>query len=321
MIVTDSMPALILKDVELKLDDKAVFSNINLTVNKSEILGVVGISGAGKSVLLELMTGTRTPTNGIIEASSDLGFIRVSQGEKKSNSLFGISPQKNSFYEDLTVTENLDYFGSLYDLSKEALEQNITTAISLVELEEEKDTIAGILPPGLKRKLDFACALVHNPKILVLDFPTSDLDFVSKKQIWKVIRRINHKGTTIIISSASLEEVEVLCDRIAVFHQGSMIFLGPVIELRKFYSAQEQITLITGDKDYKKIAAILKKVKGIRILDIVIDKEKLVVYSPEASRLMHFIIHATKKLGKKIIELDFNRPTLEDVFASICRKE
>ncbi len=321
MVPVNPTPALILNDVEAKLNDKTIFSDINLTINKSEIFGVVGISGSGKSVLMEVMTGTRTPTKGKVEVYDGEGAIPVFQQEKKSNSLFGISPQKNSFYEDLTVKENLEYFGSLYDLSSKALNQNIMTAISLVELENEKDTLAGILPAGLKRKLDFACALVHNPKILVLDFPTSNLDFVSKKQIWKLIRRINHKGTTIILSSSSLEEVEMLCDRIVIMHLGKKIFLGPIDELRKYYSTQEQVVLITEDKDYRKVASLLKKVKGIKILDIVIDKEKLVVYSPEASRLMHFIIHATKKLGKKIIELDFNKPTLDDVFISICRKE
>lgn len=320
MGIEGAKPALKLSDVGLQIDDTVIFSGISITIMKQEIFGIVGLSGSGKTSLIEVITGTRQSTKGKVEVSTDKGLVRVSPREKGSNYLFGISPQKNSFYDDLTVRENLEYFGSLYSLSPDALKQNIRTVLRLVELEEDKDTLAGLLSQGTKRKLDFACALVHNPKILVLDFPTSNLDFVSKKQTWKLIRRINQKGTTIILSSSSLEEVEMLCDRIAVLHEGELRFTGNIEELRKYYSTEEQVVLMTEDKDYKRIASLLKKAKGITITDIVIDKEKMIVYSPDAARLMHFIIIAVKKLGKKIVELDFNKPTLDDVFVSLCKK-
>ena len=222
---------------------KLVLNNINLDISEGEIIGIIGKSGAGKTTLLDCIVGFTMPDQGdVLISSKNDSFGESFVSTKKQKDLkrfFGFAAQFPSFYNQLTVRENLDYFGSLYGLSREKIKNNSEIVINLVGLAGEGDTIAGNLSGGMQKRLDIACALIHGPRILILDEPTADLDPISRKQMNDVIRKINQNGTTIIIASHILQEMEHLCRKISILDNHQMQVTDTPDSLRRKYHSSD----------------------------------------------------------------------------------
>lgn len=239
--------------------------------------------------------------------------------QRKFRSLFGFAAQVPSFYDDLTVEENMAYFGSLYNLSEQSIRENTKTILNLVGLDEHREALAANLSGGMQKRLDIACAMIHNPKILILDEPTADLDVLLRKQMWDLVRAINAKGTTVIIASHFLDEIESLCDRIALLHSKKIAWQGSVDELKKHYTKSEEIHLETISGNYEKVIQALKA-KKLDISDMRREGRKLVIYTQKAELALHHLIHILEKLGEHILDVELKLPSLSEVFESITRK-
>ncbi len=306
-----------------------VLNNLSLSVHKGEIFGVIGVSGAGKTTFLELLIGFLKPDRGSItfHMGGLLGDPRASENYASLHehpdmvkSLFGFATQRPSFYDDLTLQENLEYFGNLYNLRSEVLKRNIQTVLELVGLQKQEHTLAGELSGGMQKRLDIACALVHNPKILILDEPTADLDIILRKHIWDLVRRINKKGTTIILASHFLDEIENLCDRIAILHNQQIVKEGSVDELKKLYAQNQELHLMVQSRDYRAIIQHLQQQKTYPITKMVREGGSLVVFSPHAGRLLHHLIHVAEKSGDQVEDIFLTKPNLNEVFEHITAK-
>ena len=185
------------KSLTKKFKDRIVLDNVNLDIPEGKIIGIIGINGSGKTTLLKTMLGFYKPNSGNI-------FYQGKKIEKIARAIkreFGYTSQDSSFYQKLTVKENMKYFGVLYGMHHKELIVNIKEILQFVELEEKKNVLAQNLSGGMQRRLDLACSMVHRPRILILDEPTEDLDPSLRRDIVNVIKKINKQGTTVIITS------------------------------------------------------------------------------------------------------------------------
>jgi ABC-2 type transport system ATP-binding protein len=248
-----NQPLLMVKNLSKSYRKKLVLRDTSFDLYSGDIFGVIGMSGSGKSTLFQLMAGMFKAESGDVLVRSDLIFpeksknipdyVSVFRNTSRLKKLFGFASQIPSFYEHLTAEENLLMYGSLYSMPQKKIKENTERLLRLVELTSEKDTISAELSGGMQRRLDIACSLIHEPKVLFLDEPTSDLDPFMRKQIWKLIRDINKEGTTIVLASHILEEVENICTKVAILHNRRVVGYGTLKELKSIFKKKKKMTL------------------------------------------------------------------------------
>ncbi len=311
-------PIIVLKRLTKSFDTNIVLSDINLEVNKGEILGIIGASGSGKTTFLNTLIGFVQPDKGDILFSDDgKEFVSIYENHDFIKRKVGFASQTPSFYSKLTVYENLDYFGSLYGLSKEARKQNIETLLELVELSKAKKTLAENLSGGMQRRLDIACSLIHDPSILILDEPTSDLDPVLGKHIWYLVQRINKRGTTIVVASHNFLDIETVCSRIAILTEGKMTNLGTIQELTSTLSKGQEMHIETYPGNYEKISKQLED-------SLIIKKEnrgnELVIYTTKPDKVLNKLLTILSRQEEHIMDLKIIRRSLGDVFSKVTKK-
>jgi len=221
------------KEVSKSFGKNVVLDSINLTIPEGKVTGIIGASGEGKSTILKMIASFYTPTKGKIFYLRR-NILKDIRNIKKS---FGLAIEDGSFYEKLTVRENLIHFGKLYGVKNKILKQRENEIIRFVGLKKAENVLAQNLSVGMKKRLDIACSLIHEPKVLILDEPTADLDPYLRKQILHLIRKINKTGTTVIITTQLLEEADRICDKIAILYNEKIIEQGEPREIKNKYHA------------------------------------------------------------------------------------
>jgi len=203
-----------------KFNREMVLHSLVLHIYKGEIIGIVGGSGTGKTTLLKTLVGELAADAGmVIYHFKERVKVTALTGKSAFYSIIGFSPQESSFYDHLTVEENLFFYSRLYGLSGG---QNTRNLLFWVNLYNKKATRAKDLSGGMQRRLDIACALVHHPRILFLDEPVAHLDPINRKQIWALISKLNHAGTTIVMTSNFEEEIRPICTRMVCLKNGQI---------------------------------------------------------------------------------------------------
>jgi len=190
---------------------------ISFEVRRGEIFGFLGANGAGKTTAIKMMSGLLMPSDG----TAVVGGFDVSTHAEDVKRSIGYMSQRFSLYGDLTVRENIQFYGGIYGLRKAALVERTQHLLDDLGLHEDADRLVGELPLGLKQKLAFSTALVHNPKVVFLDEPTSGVDPLTRRQFWEMIYAAADRGTTILITTHYLDEAEY-CNRISVMVDGTM---------------------------------------------------------------------------------------------------
>jgi ABC-2 type transport system ATP-binding protein len=328
------------KDVILKIENisksygrKQVINGISFEVKSGEILGLIGSSGSGKTTLLNCIVGFVSPDNGEVKfryekknsksSSEKTGVIyeSVYHRPSKFKHLYGFGSQIPSFYEKLTVRENLMYFGGLYGLSKDILKSNVTTLLKLMDLENSSFILGKNLSGGMERRLDIACSLIHNPPLLILDEPTADLDPILRKNIWNILKKINQKGTTIILSSHHLNEIESLCDRIAILKEGRIVALGTAEELKNKFLKHKEVRIESAPGDYEKLGAFLQKRFRKEIANYEIKGGELILFCEKPQELLNELVNAIEQEKERILELKLVKPSLDQVFVTLNKQK
>jgi ABC-2 type transport system ATP-binding protein len=206
-------------------------NNISFNVNKGEIFGFLGANGAGKTTAMKMLIGISKPTSGEAQVA---GFDVKKQSEMVKKSI-GYMSQKFSMYDDLTIKENITFFGGIYGLSRLQIKEKTTQLVRELGLEEVADKLVDSLPLGWKQKLSFSVALLHEPKIVFLDEPTGGVDPITRRQFWEMIYAEAHKGTTIFITTHYMDEAEY-CDRVSIMVEGRIEALDSPKNLKKQYN-------------------------------------------------------------------------------------
>ena len=199
-------------------------NNISLSINEGELYGLLGVNGAGKTTLLKILSGLTNQTNGDFIVD---GFTNNNMDEIKR--IIDISPQESAVAKNLTVLENLKFFQDLYNQKDDNYLKEIINDLGLNEVINQR---AKTLSGGYQRRLSIALGLISKPKILLLDEPTLGLDVIARRELWKIVNKFKGK-ITIILTSHYLEEIEALCDRVAILSKGNLLIEGTIDEIKE----------------------------------------------------------------------------------------
>jgi ABC-2 type transport system ATP-binding protein len=207
-----------------------VLDDINLSIYKGEIFGVLGPSGAGKTTLVKIIAGIENASNGSVN------ILDTKMPNLNTMANVGYMAQADALYNELTALENLKFFGEIYGLKRSELKKRISEVLDVVNLYEHIKKYIHQYSGGMKRRLSLAIALLHKPDILILDEPTVGIDPVLRQQIWNALNKISEQGTTILVTTHVMDEAEK-CDRLAMLRDGKLIAVGTPIELKEETSA------------------------------------------------------------------------------------
>ncbi len=215
-----------------KFGDFVAVDSISFQVKKGEIFGFLGANGAGKSTAMRMLCGLLSPTSG--EATVG-GYDIFSETEKVKRSI-GYMSQKFSLYEDLTIGENIEFYGGIYGLSKLQIKEKTEQLLEKFQLTEKRKSLISSLPLGWKQKLAFSVAIVHNPEIVFLDEPTGGVDPITRRQFWELIYEATNSGVTVFVTTHYMDEAEY-CDRISMMSEGKIMAIGSPRDLKSEYSS------------------------------------------------------------------------------------
>lgn len=289
---------------------------ISFDVRAGEFFGFLGPNGAGKSTTIKILTTLMPKTSG----SVSIGGFDVDKEAHRIRKLIGVQSQETALDLDLTGRENLMLQGHLQRMGGQVLEKRVIELLGLVGLEDAADKRVASYSGGMKKRLDLATSLIHRPKILFLDEPTTGLDPQSRAAIWSYLKRLNKEdGITIFLTTQYLEEADKLCDRLSIVDHGQIVAHGTPEEMKREIAADAvSLTIVDGldapASDYALSGArqVLRKIVGIT--DVIFSGNGLTVYGKNGAFLVPEIVRALDNAELKIATISVSTPTLDDVF-------
>jgi ABC-2 type transport system ATP-binding protein len=295
------------KNITKRFYNNVAVNSLSFNIKKQEIFGIVGPDGAGKSTLLRILAGILPPDEGKVFIDSIDIYNNLSKNFKEKISYM---PQSFGLYEDLTVEENLHFIGKLFSIPKKEREMRIERLYQFSNLKPFKNRLAGRLSGGMKQKLGLMCALMHNPDILILDEPTNGVDPVSRREFWDILYELLKEGTTIVISTAYLDEAE-RCSRIALMYQGKFLLSGQISEIQR--QTEEKLVDISVSNPLKFEKIIREKFN----IEVFVRGNSILFFSPDEEIQSSILALVEKELTKEEREFfhwSIKQPTLEDLF-------
>ncbi|MBS4539559.1 ABC transporter ATP-binding protein [Clostridium sp. D2Q-11] len=293
-----------------KYEDFTAVDNIGFSIKKGEVFGFLGPNGAGKTSTINMLTGLSKVTEGSINISR----IDAVKEMKKAQEIMGIIPDESNLYNEMDGFENLCFCASLYGMEKEEREKRASYLLKQFGLDNTGKKPFKAYSKGMKRKLTIAAGIIHNPKILFLDEPTTGIDVESARQIRELLKDLNNNGTTIFITTHYIEEAERLCDRIAFIVKGKIVKIGTIDELMQEVQKEKivQFTLENGVLDIKGV--IQEEFPSYRFE--ITNDNTFRLYSKENISLMPLMKYFDDK-GLNVYEAKIVKPSLEEVFVKI----
>lgn len=307
------MNAIEVKNLTKKFGDFTAVDNVNFTVKQGEIFGFLGANGAGKSTTIRMLIGVLEPTSGDALVG---GFSIMKQPEMVKKNI-GYMSQKFSLYNDLTVAENIRFYAGVYGLDGKKYEERKKWVLKVANLENMENTLTSSLPGGIKQRLALGTAVIHEPKIVFLDEPTSGVDPVSRRNFWDLINDLSAGGTTVLVTTHYLDEAE-FCNDIILMNAGKLVAQGNSKALKTNYIKNPILEIETD-----------RTVDSLEIL----EKEKWVGETSIFGNYIHVILNddtiteknitqlLQEQNGIKVKRVERIVPTLEDVFIHLIEKD
>ncbi len=293
------------RDVHKRFGNTTALAGVSLEVQPGELFGLLGPNGAGKTTLISILCGLSDADAGEVRLFGTR-FTRADRGQRR---LVGIGTQDLSIYPDLTARENLRFFGKLYGMRGADLESRIDELLAGVGLMERAQDRAGTFSGGMKRRLNLAAAIVHRPRLLVLDEPTTGVDPQSRNLIFEQVQALNAAGVTVIYTSHYMEEVEKLCTRIAVLDHGKLLACDTLPHLLKMLDATIRFTLTNDATGFmERVQALL----GVKAATTDERGYKLVV--EDIARVLAKLAALCRDCGTELATVSTREPSLERVF-------
>jgi len=231
-LINNIVPVIKVEGLVRKFGHFTAVDNLNFEVKPGEIFGFLGANGAGKTTAIRILCGLLSPTSGKAQVA---GYDVATQAELVKRNI-GYMSQRFSLYSDLTVFENLRFYGGVYGLSKQEIDERADALLKKLGFEDIRNTLISSIPLGWKQKLSFSLALFHRPKVVFLDEPTGGVDPITRRQFWGLIYEAAHAGTTVFVTTHYMDEAEY-CDRVSIMVDGRMVALGNPEELKAEYKA------------------------------------------------------------------------------------
>jgi len=285
---------------------------ITLRIEEGVIFGLLGPNGAGKTTTIRMILGLLKPTSGYVRVFG----IDVSKDRKSALRITGYMPQHFSLYEDLTVEENMRLYASLYGLKGEQVEERIRELMDEFMLREFKDRLAGKLSGGMKQRLALSVALLHNPKLLVVDEPTAGVDPPLRRYFWEKFKELKRRGVTILVTTHYMDEAEN-CDRIALVSRGRVAAEGTPLAIKRLAFGGDIIELVVaGDPR----AALDGLAKGILEFDNDGSYSRVKLLVPDASEALVALTQRLEARGVRVIRAYPVYVSLEDAFIKLTTR-
>jgi len=286
--------------------------DLTFQVYAGEIFGLLGPNGAGKSTTLRILITLLRPTSG---QALVLGHD-VAQEPDTIRRLIGYVPQERAIDRFLTGREHLLLLADLYHLPKDEAQRRIPELLKLVDLEDRADQPAKTYSGGMKRKLDIACGLLPNPKVVFLDEPTLGLDVQSRLRIWDYVRQLKARGITIVMTTNYLDEADQLCDRLAIIDGGRIRAMGSPAELKAGLGG-DIVSLTIGASDAGRIEALAAALRTLPMVRAVTAKPAGLDIRVESSeKALPAVLEAANRTSCRLELVDYHRPRLDDVFVA-----
>lgn len=299
---------------QFTLNSQAAVHDLDLTIYKGQLFGLVGPDGAGKTTTLRMLSTVMRPTSG---SAAVAGHDVVKQAEP-IREMIGYMPQNFSLYPDLSVHENLDFFANIHRMPKEVKRERVAQMLDFTRLDRFTSRRAGDLSGGMKKKLALACALVHSPKVLLLDEPSTGVDPVSRRELWTILTDVVHQGVTIVISTPYMDEAE-RCHRVGLLYGGSLLSSGTPEEM----SAKLPYSIIElkarPRKEMRRIVASIPEITEWRPVG---DRLRLAVENKDdlPQKIAERLRKEITKQKLDLVLLRVERPGMEDVFVHLVNE-
>ncbi len=306
--------SIVLKDVVKRYDKMLAVDNVSLTVEKGELFGLLGPNGAGKSTTIKMIMGLLNPEYG--EISVDNMVVHKNSIEVKK--LLGFVPQELAIYENMSAIENVSFFGSLYGLRGKELKEKVNEALKFVGLVDRQKEKVKKYSGGMKRRLNIACAIVHQPEIIIMDEPTVGIDPQSRKHILESVRELNRRGSTVIYTSHYMQEVEEMCERIGIIDHGKLIACGKKNELINQAAEENKILIEATDIRFNPIEEI-KEIQGISNVEL--NENTIEIITVNAQKCLQDVLFILSKNDVHVRNINIMEPDLESVFLALTGRK
>lgn len=308
MSITDNATAVKVIDLTRRFGDFVAVDRVSFDVAKGEIFGFLGPNGSGKSTTIRMLTGILAPSGG---SGTVAGFDVMTQAEKIKAHI-GYMSQKFSLYEDLTVEENIDFYAGIYRIPAKIREERKAWVIEMAGLKDHRHSRTAVLSGGWKQRLALGCAVLHEPRIIFLDEPTSGVDPLSRRRFWDLIYELSGKGVTVFVTTHYMEEAEY-CDRLGLIHRGELIAIGSPEDL-KTRLMQEDVLNVQCERpqDAIEMLEVLSSVKEVALFG-----NGLHVVASDANTASSEIRTVLVEAGLRIDRIETIQPSMEDVFVSL----
>lgn len=303
------------KNITKRFDEKIVLDNISFSIEEGDIFGLIGPNGAGKSTLINIMTGLWKCSRGEVV----VGGYDLKKEPLKVKEQIGLVPQEVALMDTVSVYDNLEFFGSLYGLNRKLLKERIDEALEITGLMDKKKEKVKKLSGGMKRRLNIAAAIMHHPRILIMDEPTVGIDPQSRNHIFEFTKKINRENnTTIIYTSHYMEEVDMLCNNLFIIDLGKEIAYGDKKHIKSMVSNNNRVILNVANYKGEMILDI-KSMDGVKECN---EEEGLINLLIEQSTFrLETLLKIIEKHNGEIKGINFEEPSLEEVFLALTGKK
>ncbi len=299
-----SPPAVTVHNLTKKFGDFTAVDHISFEVRRGEIFGFLGPNGSGKTTTIRMLLGLLPPTEGEMRVLD----IDVTRHPSAIARRVGYMSQKFSLYPDLTVDENLRFYGRTYGLSGRALKQRRAEVLELIGLERQRNQITASLAGGWKQRLALAAAILHQPELLFLDEPTAGVDPVSRRNFWRLLYQLAAANTTIFVTTHYMDEAEQ-CHRLAFIHNGRLIADGSPGEIKRSYMAG-QVAEITCERPQRALRAL----REMDLAEVALYGDRIHVACPRLEERRSEIAETLSRADVGHFDIRLIPPSLEDVF-------
>jgi ABC-2 type transport system ATP-binding protein len=308
----ETAPLAKLQGISRRFRDVLAVDDITLDVARGTIVGVIGPSGSGKTTLIRMLTGTLEPTSGTLSVLGET----PRKFRRHTRERIGYMPQNFVLYPELTAAENVAFVASLFGLLWNRRRKRVREVLELVELWDERNRRADRLSGGMQRRLELACALVHEPVLLFVDEPTAGLDPVLRQTIWTEFRRLRDEGRTLVVTTQYVGESEY-CDQVAVLAQGRLVALASPEELRRRALGGDVLDVETERAFDGNILTSLPGVKEIRQS----QPRRFLVVAEDAGEATPRVVQEITGMGGTVVSSSEYRPSFDEVFAELVGSE
>jgi ABC-2 type transport system ATP-binding protein len=307
-----TVDAVVVDDVTMRFADQLAVDGITLAIPSGTILGLIGPSGAGKTTTIRLLTGVLAPTSGSIRVLGEEPRVFRRQTRER----LGYMPQSFTLYPDLTVRENVDFIGSLFGMMVWSRRRRIREVLQLLDMWDVRGRRAGRLSGGMQRRLELACALVHDPALLFLDEPTAGIDPLLRAHVWEELHRLRNAGRTMLVTTQYVNEAES-CDLVALISGGRLLALATPDELRREASGGDVIGIETAALFDGALLEELPLVRGVRQT----GPRHLTVIVDDAGPATPDVVEAIRARGGEVVSSREERPSFDEVFATLVERD